>query len=383
MRILILLVLFTYCKPPTPKKIDTIKQQKQIIKKSIDSILYKKIYRAFDSILVKNKFNGQILIAKDDNIILDSCIGLADLKDSSKIVSETQFHLASVSKTFTGMLCLKLYDEGKLDFDDFVTKYIPLFPYKKATIRQLLSHTSNLPDYSNFLTYEKKEYVKRTNIDQIKSMSEIELKYFTNQDIIDYMIKYVPSIAPNPNEEFHYCNTNYVTLAIIIEKITNMNYPSAMKKYIFDKYGLKNTFVFNLNTLDKYIPSYKENSQEYGIEKFDLIYGDKNVYSTSRDLLLWDKVLKSNDFLKNETLRIAYEPKSKLTNENKTYGYGWRLIFPKGEEKIIYHNGWWHGNNTAFVRLIKENAVIIILGNKYNNYIYSHKKFVDVLRNAN
>jgi hypothetical protein len=59
------------------------------------------------------------------------------------------------------------------------------------------------------------------------------------------------------------------------------------------------------------------------------------------------------------------------------------LIFPKGEEKIIYHNGWWHGNNTAFVRLIKENAVIIILGNKYNNYIYSHKKFVDVLRNAN
>jgi len=383
MRFLILLLLFTYCSPPTPKKIAIIKTQKQITKKPIDSILYKKIYRAFDSLLVKNKFSGQILIAKNENIILDSCIGLANIKDSSKIVSETQFHLASVSKTFTAMLCLKLYEAGKLQFDDFVTKYIPLFPYKKVTIRQLLSHTSDLPDYSNFVTIDKKEFIKNIIKNRDIVLSENEMNYFTNQDIIDYMIKYVPSPVPNPKAAFHYCNTNYVTLAIIIEKITNIDYPSAMKEYIFDKYGLKNTYVFNFNTIDKYVPSYKENNQAYGIEKFDLIYGDKNIYSTSRDLLLWDKVLTSNNFLKKETLRIAYEPKSKLTDENKTYGYGWRLVFPKGEEKIIYHNGWWHGNNTVFVRLIKENAVIIILGNKYNNYIYSHKRFIEILRNAN
>ena len=111
-----------------------------------------------------------------------------------------------------------------------------------------------------------------------------------------------------------------------------------------------------------------------------MIYGDKNIYSTTRDLLKWDKILKSNDFLKKETLDIAYEPKSNLTKDFKTYGFGWRILVPKNEDKIIYHNGWWHGNNSAFVRLIKENAVVIILGNKYNNAIYADKPFIDILR---
>ena len=77
---------------------------------------------------------------------------------------------------------------------------------------------------------------------------------------------------------------------------------------------------------------------------------------------------------------IAYEPKSNLTKDLKTYGFGWRILVPKNEDKIIYHNGWWHGNNSAFVRLIKENAVVIILGNKYNNAIYADKPFIDILR---
>jgi len=72
-----------------------------------------------------------------------------------------------------------------------------------------------------------------------------------------------------------------------------------------------------------------------------------------------------------------------LTKENKTYGYGWRLVFPENQEKIIYHNGWWHGNNTALIRLIEKDAVIIILGNRYNDYIYSHKRFVEILRKMN
>ena len=118
-------------------------------------------------------------------------------------------------------------------------------------------------------------------------------------------------------------------------------------------------------------------------KKFDLIYGDKNIYSTAIDLYLWDNILKSTAFLKKETTSYAYEPKSILTKENKTYGYGWRLVFPENQEKIIYHNGWWHGNNTALIRLIEKNAVIIILGNRYNDYIYSHKRFVEILRNMN
>jgi CubicO group peptidase (beta-lactamase class C family) len=278
---------------------------------------------------------------------------------------------------------MKLFEEKKLDFNDLVIKYLPLFPYKNVTVSELLSHTSVLPDYANFITMEKREFIKKSSNTDLHKLSEVELNYFTNEDILQYIINYSPSPVSNSKKEFIYCNTNYVILAIIIERITNMDYPSVLKKYIFDKYGLNNTFVFNKNNIEKYIPSYKENNEIWGIEKFDLIYGDKNIYSTAIDLYLWDNILKSTAFLKKETTSYAYEPKSILTKENKTYGYGWRLVFPENQEKIIYHNGWWHGNNTALIRLIEKNAVIIILGNRYNDYIYSHKRFVEILRNMN
>ena len=369
-----LLVLFAFCNPKKEKDTKALKAKNIIVEnKKIDTVLKLNILGAFDTILIKNKFNGQILIAKDNDILLDSCIGLANLKDSTKINRTTPFHLASVSKTFTGMMCMKLNEENKLNFEDLVVKYIPQFPYKNITINELLSHTSVLPDYSNFITIEKKEFIQKTRKGNIKKLSDVELKYYSNDDILDYIIKYSPSIVPNSKKEFKYCNTNYVVLAVIIEKITNMDYPDALKEYIFDKFGLNNTFVFNIKNIEKYSPSYKENNEVYGLEKFDLIYGDKNIYSCAIDLFLWDNILKSKVFLKKKSIDFSYEPKSALTNEQKTYGYGWRLFFPIGEEKIIYHNGWWHGNNAAFVRLIKENAVIIILGNKYNEYIYSHK----------
>ena len=385
MKIFISLLLFiTFYAPKKEQEIKKIEKKKPFIPvKKIDSVLNKKVLKAFDSILIKHKFNGQILIAKDDYVILDSSIGFTNFKDSIKINRTTPFHLASVSKTFTGMMCMKLFEEKKLDFNDLVIKYLPLFPYKNVTVSELLSHTSVLPDYANFITMEKREFIKKSSNTDLHKLSEVELNYFTNEDILQYIINYSPSPVSNSKKEFIYCNTNYVILAIIIERITNMDYPSVLKKYIFDKYGLNNTFVFNKNNIEKYIPSYKENNEIWGIEKFDLIYGDKNIYSTAIDLYLWDNILKSTAFLKKETTSYAYEPKSILTKENKTYGYGWRLVFPENQEKIIYHNGWWHGNNTALIRLIEKNAVIIILGNRYNDYIYSHKRFVEILRNMN
>ncbi len=377
-----LLVFFTLCNPKKEQKKKEIVKKSEFIKK-IDTVLNKRILQAVDSILIKHKFNGQILIAKDDIVLIDTSIGFINFKDSSRIKRSTSFHLASVSKTFTGMMCMKLYEENKLDFSDLVTKYLPLFPYKSVTIGELLSHTSVLPDYANFITIEKKDFLKKKNNTDFDKFSKTDLNFYTNEDILDYIIKYTPNPISNPKKEFQYCNTNYAILAIIIERITNMDYPSVLNKYIFNKYGLKNTFVFTRNNIDTYIPSYKENYEAWGLEKFDLIYGDKNIYSNTIDLLLWDNLLKSESFLKKKTIEFAYDPKSVINKEKKTYGYGWRLSFPKNEEKIIYHNGWWHGNNTAFIRLLKENAVIIILGNRYNEYIYSHKKFIDILKDIN
>jgi CubicO group peptidase (beta-lactamase class C family) len=140
MRVIVaLLLLFTFCSTKKEKVTKTIKAKKITIEnKKIDTALKLNILGAFDTILIKNKFNGQILIAKDNDILLDTCIGLSNFQDSTKIKRTTTFHLASVSKTFTGMMCVKLFEENKLKFEDLVVKYIPQFPYKNITINELL-----------------------------------------------------------------------------------------------------------------------------------------------------------------------------------------------------------------------------------------------------
>jgi hypothetical protein len=141
---------------------------------------------------------------------------------------------------------------------------------------------------------------------------------------------------------------------------------------------MEHTFVMSEQSTDKYLPSYNAQMVPYKLEKYDLIYGDKNVYSTVRDLYLWDKALTEGRFLQPTTLEMAYEPKSPTDKYWQNYGLGWRILSKPNEEKLIYHNGWWHGNNTVFTRLVGQTATIIILGNKYNSAIYKGKEIVSV-----
>ena len=95
-------------------------------------------------------------------------------------------------------------------------------------------------------------------------------------------------------------------------------------------------------------------------------------------MLLWDKALTDGKFLAPATLEMAYQPQSPTNKYYHNYGLGWRILTKPNEEKLIYHNGWWHGNNTVFTRLINESATIIILGNKFNKSIYKGKEIASV-----
>ncbi|HAK12144.1 MAG TPA: serine hydrolase, partial [Chitinophagaceae bacterium] len=100
-----------------------------------------------------------------------------------------------------------------------------------------------------------------------------------------------PAIQSRPDTRFQYCNTNYVMLALLVEKITGQSFPQYMKDSVFTPLGMKNSFVFSKADTGRYIPSYMYNNRVYGIERLDCTYGDKNIYSTPREMLIWDKVL--------------------------------------------------------------------------------------------
>jgi CubicO group peptidase (beta-lactamase class C family) len=107
--------------------------------------------------------------------------------------------------------------------------------------------------------------------------------------------------------------------------------------------------------------------------------GDKSVYSTTDDLLLWYRMLTSDCFLKKETLAMAFEPRSFEKGGTKNYGYGFRTKEYEPGKKCIYHNGWWKGYNTAFYTNPKEEYCIIVLGNRFNRSPYMLKEVTQIL----
>lgn len=340
----------------------------------------------YETILGNKGFSGQILIAKNGEVIFEDYKGFSNFSDKTAILPETPIHLASISKTFTGMAALKLWEEDKLDLKAPVTKYISNFPYASVTIEQLLSHRSGLPDYTYFMEPNKYKTVKVKNkrgrwvkkLKLIKAETPFRQGLYNNQDVLDYMVAKRPAPAAMPNRVFKYCNTNFVMLALIIEKITGQDFPTYMAETIFKPLKMENTYVFSVKSIDKYTPSYNARMVPYKIEKYDCIYGDKNIYSTARDMYLWDKALTEATYVKQSTLEMAYQPQSPTNKYYHNYGLGWRILTKPNEERLVYHNGWWHGNNTVFTRLIGESATIIILGNRFNKSIYKGKEIASV-----
>lgn len=317
------------------------------------------VEKMYDSLLLRSGFNGGIIVAKNGQVLLEDYRGYADPSTKDTITPETPFHIASVSKTFTGMAIMKLWEENKLKLDDSVQVYFPEFPYHGITVQMLLNHRSGLPNYAYAMTADP--YWKK--------------KLATNQDMLRFLIEKKPQPYGYPDRGFNYCNTNYAILALIIEKVAGQSYPEYMKNTVFTPLGMKNTFVFSIKDSAFYKPSYGWNNAPIPIESMDAIYGDKNIYSTPRDLLLWDDALYSDRFVTEATLDEAIQPTSFEKPGTHNYGMGWRLMLMPDNRKIVYHNGWWHGNNSTFTRMINDTATIIIIGNKYNRAIYAGPKF--------
>lgn len=320
--------------------------------------------RWYDSLLDNSGFNGVVLAAKGGNIIFEKCKGMGHVGENDTLTTNTPFHIASVSKTITAMAVLKLWQDGKLNIDDEYSKYFPAFNYPGVTIRTLLDHRSGLPNYLYFmedLGWDKSVYIK-------------------NQDVLDYLINFKSQLKniATPGRHFTYCNTNYALLALLVEKVSNTAFPDFLQKEFFKPLGMAHTFVFTHADSAKVNPSYDWRGQMIPLNFLDLVYGDKNVYATAEDLLLWDRALRTNLIFKPETLAEAYKPYSNEKPGVRNYGLGWRMnIYPNGK-KMIYHNGWWHGYNASFIRLIDEDATIIVLGNKYTKVVYKAKSLAPV-----
>ena len=324
---------------------------------------YSNASRHFFDSLFTHGFNGGLVVAHNDVIVYERYSGFKNPRiHKDSINAHTAFHLASVSKTFTAMAVLKLWEEGKLDIHDDLSKYLNGFP-PGITIKNLLSQRSGLANYVHFM--DQSGWDKR--------------KYLTNADLLHYIILHCKEIERVPaGRHFEYSNTNYAFLALIIEKVSGETYNEFLTKNFFQPLQMQDTYVFTLNDSGKSTRSYKMSGRAYPAEYLDLVYGDKNVYSTPEDMLKWDAALREGILFKKSTLDSAYTPYSLEKRGKRNYGLGWRMIVYPDGKKLIYHNGWWHGNRTVFIRMMEENATIIALCNNDNKRVYASKKLCDV-----
>lgn len=304
----------------------------------------------------RNKVSGSFLVAKNGKIIFEKYSGYANHEKKEEVTLNTPIHLASVSKVLTAAAIMELVEAGKIKLDQKVNTILKTFPYEEITVRTLLNHRSGLTNYAYY--FDDREKWNHS-------------KLLTNQDILDLFAKYDAPLDFKTDKKFTYCNTNYAILALIIEKATGMNYAEAMKKIIFEPLGMKNTFVIDFEKQkDKVSQSYKGNYKKYELNHLDQVYGDKNIYSTPRDLLKFDLATSSPNYLTSELVDEIYKGYSYERRGTRNYGLGIRMLEWEDDQKLFYHNGWWHGNTSSFVKLKKEDVVIIALANKYTTMTY-------------
>lgn len=318
---------------------------------------------SFYKIEIRRGFNGSVLVGYKGKILYERYFGYANRAEGEKLSANTPSQLASTSKPFLATAILWLYQNKYLDIYKPVNTYLKDFPYPDITVKMLMDHRSGLPKYLHFAD----QYWNQTD-------------FKSNEDLLQLFEKEKPRLSFKPGTRFQYCNSNFAILARVLEEVAAISYPQFMKEFIFKPLGMDHTFVYDpihdpVGHPHKTV-SYQYNWRPYPDIFADGIYGDKNIYSTVRDMYRWDQSFYHHTLLNAQTEKLAYTGNSPDMPGVRDYGLGWRMMdFPNGY-KVIYHNGWWHGNNTVFYRFIKDDFTIIVLGNRMNNAIYREGKAI-------
>lgn len=308
--------------------------------------------------IIPKDFNGGILVAKDDSVIYEKYVSY-----KHEVNKHTAFDIASITKPFTASAILKLMEEGKLNLEDAVDKYLPKFPYPEITISMLLSHRSGLMDYLHFI--DASGWDKTINV--------------TNNDLLNIIANNKSKVLiTKPGSVYKYSNTNYSLLAMIVEKVSGSSYANYLDLNFFMPLQMKDSYVVDINNFARSTQSYYKNGTTYQLRYLDMIYGDKCVYSSTDDLKKWDTALRGGKVLKQSSLDLAKKTIGEPLAFNSSYTMGWKKMIASNGKEFLYHDGWWAGNRALLIRLIDENVVIVVLSNNNFTTIKDIRKLCDL-----
>ena len=288
-----------------------------------------------------HEFNGVVLVAKNDSILLSKGYGWRNFENKTPHDINSIFQVGSVTKTFTATLILFLQEHGKLDINENVSKYFPVYKdANKIKIKNLLTHTSGIFNYTSDKLYDPQ-----------KSFSQQDFWTIINNKPLEF----------EPDSKYEYSNANYFLLGLLIEKVTGKSWEQNMKEIIFKKAGMKHS-GFDFASLSSRNKSVGYNIDKNGKHIRSIIadssgtYAAGSLYTTIGDLYLWYKALKENLIISKSTFMQA------VTAYKGPYGYGWQI------DSAYRHTQWEHnggimGFAASYRNLPDEDACFIVLQN--------------------
>ncbi len=308
-----------------------------------------KIEQILDPLYPMDQPGAAVIVIKEGEVLFRKGYGMANLELGVKIEPHMVFRLGSITKQFTAVCILMLYEQGKLDLQDDLTRFLPEYPTggRIITVEHLLTHTSGIKSYTSM-----PEWLPLWR----KDMPVEELIDLFKEQPFDF----------EPGECFLYNNSGYILLGAIIEAISGMKYADFLQSYLFGPLGMTHTLY------DDPVRIVKHRVAGYSLGKDGAInapylsmtqpYAAGSLASSVDDLATWEAALLANVLLKPETLELAFRPFILNNGESTGYGYGWGITSHAGM-RFIEHGGGINGFATGGVRVPSEKIYVAVLTN--------------------
>ena len=288
-----------------------------------------------------------LAVVRDGKIVLARGYGLANVEHQIPVKPETIFQSGSTGKQFTATAVMMLVEEGKLNLEDKITKYFTDAPesWSNITVRHLLTHTSGMTDYPR----------------------DFDLRRDYTEDDLLQRIKTIP-LAFKPGEKWSYSNLAYVTLGILIHKVSGKFYGDFLQERVFKPLDMSTARIISeADIIPNRAAGYRVangqlKNQDWVSPSLNTT-ADGALYLTVYDMAKWDAALYTEKLLKRSSLEQMWTKVKLNDGKSIAYGFGWGIGEVRGH-RIIEHGGAWQGFKAQISRYVDDKLTIILFANQ-------------------